>query len=297
MRLVPLSLLSTALALSVPLAASAAESSLDDRWEVSASWFEPKVSLGLGGSIQSNDGSETFTDAGFTERSDDFSGARVEASFRMTERQRLSAGWYGIENDRSVGLTESGTFVPEGEMDPVDYSVDGRVNFDSRFELYRLNYGYDFIQTPTTTLTGLIGVYGARAKLDASSSGTAVVDGEAYDLTERAGWSETKHAPGLGLALSYRPADRWEIRAAAQGFQTSWGDFGTDGHFLHATAQVGYELTPTWTAFAGYDRFELELEDSMSGTAEFDGTTYEAVGNARARLKVHGPTLGVRARF
>ena len=300
MRVVPLSSLACALALAMPFAAQASDpTTLDDRWEVSASWFEPDVSLSGRANIQATDGNETAVGAGFGERSDDFRGGQVEVSFRPTQRQRIIAGWYGVKNDRTVGLDESGTFVPDAALDlePVDYDVDGQARFDSRFQLYRLSYGYDFIQTPRTTVTGLVGVYGAKAHLGASTSGTAVIGDEVLEWSERANWSETKHAPGLGLAVSFRPADRWEVRAAAQGFQTSWGDFGTDGHFLHATAQVGYDLSPNWTVFAGYDHFDLKLEDDLSGSVEYDGTTYQAQGPVSARLKVHGPTLGVRARF
>lgn len=298
MRYASLSALAAALALAVPFSASAQDpTALDDRWEVSASWFQPDVSLSGRADIRATNGDDSIVGAGFGRQSDDFSGARVQVSFRPTQRQRIIAGWYGVKNDRSESLARSGTFVPEVGVDPVDYNVEASARFDARFQLYQLSYGYDFIQTPATTVTGLVGVYGARASAELSSSGMAVVDGETFDLSSHSHWSETKYAPGLGLAVSYRPADRWEIRAAAQGFQTSWGDFGTDGHFLHATAQVGYELTPAWTIFAGYDHFNLELKDDVSGAVDYDGTRYQAQGPVSARLKVHGPTLGFRASF
>lgn len=101
----------------------------------------------------------------------------------------------------------------------------------------------------------------------------------------------------MGLSATWRPADRWEVRVGAQGFRTSWGNFDRDGHFIHANAQVGYRFARNWTAFAGYDWFELELRDRVSGAGEVDGTTYTVEGPVSARLRVHGPTAGLRASF
>lgn len=235
---------------------------------------------------------------GFGRESSDFSGAQVEAMFRPSKRQRIVAGWYGVRDDHGVSMQESGTYIPDGDgMDPVDYNASAHLGLDTRFQLYRLSYGYDMVHTPRLVLTGLVGVYGARASVRARSAGQVQIEGETldWDVSER--WSETRHAPGIGLEAIYRPAERWEIRAQAQGFQTRWGDFGTDGHFLHATAQVGYKLDPTWTVFAGYDHFNLELEDDVSAAVDYDGTRYQVQGPVSARLKVHGPTLGVRASF
>lgn len=303
LRPVP-SVLFASLLACLPLSAMAESSdphalphALDDRWEISGAWFHPDVSISGRANVQVAEGTDTEAAAGFARRSEDFNGGQLEATFRPSQRQRIVAGWYGVGNDRTVSIDESGTYVPEDGGEPLDYSIDGQGRFDTHFELYRLSYGYDVIQTPRTTVTALVGVYGAKIETDLNTSGIATLEDESVDLTGHVGWSETKHAPGLGLAVSYRPADRWEIRAGAQGFETSWGDFGTDGHFVHATAQVGYDLTPTWTVFAGYDHFDLKLEDSVSASFEQDGTEYSVDGPVSARLKVQGPTLGVRARF
>lgn len=293
--------LSLALCGALPLAAHAQQgadspSHLDDRWEISASWFQPDLSLSGRADLSATNGEETLVGTGFGSDSSDFSGAQVEAVFRPTKRQRIVAGWYGVRDNHGVSMDESGTYIPDG-MDPVQYDATGHLNVDTRFQLYRLSYGYDLVHTPRFVLTGMFGVYGARASVDARSAGQVQVNEQAVDWDISGRWSETKHAPGIGLAATYRPAERWEIRAQAQGFQTRWGDFGTDGHFLHATAQVGYKMTPTWTVFAGYDHFNLELKDDVSAAVDYDGTRYQVQGPVSARLKVHGPTLGVRASF
>ena len=220
----------------------------------------------------------------------------VETTFRLTQRQRVVGGWYGVRDTDTWNYEGAGT-VNDENGDPVDYEHAGQARLKKDFELYRLSYGYDFIQTDRFTTTALVGVYGAKLHLKAGNEGLLDVDGTAYDLGAYGEYEKTAYAPGVGLAAKWQPADRWDVRVGVQGFRTSWGSFDRDGHFIHANAQVGYRFAENWTAFAGYDWFELELRDRVSGQQEFDGVTYQVEGPVSARLRVHGPTLGVRASF
>lgn len=271
---------------------------LDDRWEISGSYFRPDISLSGHANLVGTDGEDVVRFSDGAKVSGGVEGARFDISYRMTQRQSLTAGWYGVGRDRSWSISEQGTFTPDDlDADPVDYSIDGTARLDAGFELYRLSYGYDLVQSDNFTLTGLVGVYGAKLDVKGNTQGQGQVDGEEFQWSEASRWDRTRHAPGVGLAASFRPADRWDIRAQAQGFETSWGDFDMDGHFLHASAQIGYRFTPTWTAFAGYDWFKLKLEDEITGSASYDGEQYAVLGPASGTLKVHGPTLGLRAQF
>jgi len=294
---------SLALALLMGAAGAAQAQAINDRWEISGAYFQPDVRLTVSGQGTATDGTTTEQAAGSAKYSDDFKGAQFEGIWRPTQRQRVVGSWYRVGKDRHYGLQESGTYtVPAGtgtEFDgqTVDYSVDGRAKLDTDFDLYRLSYGYDLFQGPRTTVTGLVGVYGAKFKSTISTSGTAVVNGEAYDLGAREGVDETRYAPGLGLSAEFRPADKWELRAGIQGFKTQWGDFDLDGHFFNAQAQVGYRFADNWTGFVGYDWFDLKLKDDVSGSAAVDGVNYTGTGTVTGRLKVHGPTVGIRAHF
>lgn len=271
---------------------------LDDRWEISGSYFRPDISLSGSANLTGTDGQDVVNVSEGGKIGSGVEGARFDISYRMTQRQTLLAGWYGVGRDRRWGVSEQGTFIPDDlDVDPVDYKIDGTAKLDSSFQLYRLSYGYDFIQSDNFTLTGLIGVYGARLDLKGSTQGEGQVDEEAFQWSESRRWDRTRHAPGVGLSASFRPAERWDIRAQAQGFKTSWGDFDMGGHFLHASAQVGYRFSHNWTAFAGYDWFKLKLEDDITGQASYDGQDYIVSGPAEATLKVHGPTIGLRAHF
>lgn len=275
---------------------AAAQSLPDDRWEISGAYFKPDISLSARADLRGSDGEQVGQFADRTSGDSGFRGGLFEATYRPTQRQRIVAGWYGVGRDRSQAYSGQGTYTPDGG-DPINYQYEGRANLDTQFELYRLSYGYDFVQTPRFTATALAGVYGARLQAKANNSGTATVDGIDYDLDGQAGFDETRHAPGIGLSMAWRPADRWDVRVGAQGFRTSWGDFDTDGHFVHANAQVGYRFSKHWTAFAGYDWFELELEDDGAQSQTIDGTSYQVNGKVSGRLRVHGPAVGLRAHF
>lgn len=270
---------------------------LNDRWEISGSYFRPDLSVEGRANLTATDGTESVSASERARVSDRVDGAKLEASYRLTPRQRLVAGWYGVGKDRAWGISEVGSLENPDDGSVLDYDLAGRAKLDSHFELYNLSYGYDLLQSDKLTLTGLVGVYGAKLDVRGSTRGAGVVDGQDVEWDESARFRRTRHAPGVGLALGYRPADRWDLRAKVQGFKTNWGDFDTDGHFTHASAEVGYRFTPTWSGFVGYDWFELKLKDGVSAAGEVDGQAYAISGPVSATLKVHGPTVGVRARF
>lgn len=274
---------------------------LDDKWELSAGYFAPKVSTELGARGTLDDGT---TVTPFNERgrlnNDDFKGGKLEAIWKFSERQRITAGAYSIGDRRVFNVNETGT-ATDPDLGAVDYTADGRAVFKTDFELYRLTYGYDFIHQPNFTLTGQIGVYGAhidtRLRTDGLATATDGTTTWSEPLTSYNRYNETKYAPGVGLSTQWKLGERWDVRASAQGFRTQWGDFDLDGHFYNAQAEVGYRFSPSWTAFAGYDWFELKLSDDKTTTATIDGVPYTATGRATGTIKVHGPVIGLRTTF
>ncbi len=289
--------LSIAAALALGATSAALAQANDDRWEISAGYFKPDVRMSgnVQGSVTDGVTTEPFNESGRV--SDRFDGAQLEATWRFSPRQRLVGGWYTIGQDKSWSRQEAGTYVPEDGSAPVDYDVNGRVGWDTNFDLYRLSYGFDVFQGKKTTVTALVGAYGAKIDTSLTSSGTAVIDGETYDLAGRVGLNETRYAPGLGLSAEWSPTERWDLRASAQGFRTQWGDFDTRGHFYNAQVQAGYRITPRWTGFVGYDWFDLKLQDQTSFETTQDGTLYTGQALATGRLKIHGPVVGIRASF
>ena len=286
-----------ALALGLGMVGSAQAQQFDDRWEISGSYFRPNTELSLSGRGEATDGTETVSGSGSASISDDFRGDSLEATFRATNRQRIVLGWYRINSDRRYEKLAEGTYIDD-QGDAYEYEVDAVGQLGTEFELYRLSYGFDVIQNEKLTVTALAGIYGAKLKSDIRTSGSVVVNDEGYDLFSHTPVRETHHAPGLGLSAEWRPTDKWNVRASVQGFKTQWGDFGSSkGHFGHAQAQVGYNFTPHWTAFAGYNWFEFEMEDEFSGATTYEGVDYSGSGEAKARIRVRGPEVGFRYKF
>lgn len=281
-------------------ASSASAQAVDDTWEISAGYFAPKVSTTVGVDATATNGVDSVSARESLTLKDDFHGAKLEGIWRFADRQRVTAGWYGVGGNRRYSVNELGT-VSDPDLGSVDYALDGRATWKTDFDLYRLTYGYDFFQGPNYAITGQIGVYGARLDTRLRTEGVATAtDGtvtESVSLDTYNRYKETKYAPGLGVNAEWAPYDRWDVRAGIQGFRTQWGDFDLKGHFYNAHAEVGYKFTPQWTGYAGYDWFDLKLRDNAGTSEVIDGVAYDVTGTVTGRLKVHGPVVGVRASF
>lgn len=268
-------------------------------FEVSGSYFRPKADLNFRGTGTASDGTSVWQerdDIGFGTRTD---GGYLEAQWLPADRHRVTGGWYKVGGDTGFGFSDAGSFEDEDGVTRT-YDVDANARIDTDFEMYNLSYGYDFFRHNNVSVTGLIGVYGLELDSKARTGGTATIDGEVNDLDGYARYRERAHAPGVGIAAEWRgdgQYDKWDVRGKVQGFNASWGNFDLRGHFVHAQAQVGYKFTPTWSAFAAYDWFELNLRDDFAADATFEGIPYTANANVRGRLRVHGPAVGIRASF
>ena len=295
-------LLSSRCALAVALLAAAvpayAESSRDDTWRVTASGLFADIDLSARAraDITATDGVDTFTDS-FSTRgnvSEDANGGQLSVTWRPTDRQSWRANWARVTG--SSTQSDAGAFVvPGAPPQTIDY--DYRVRSSTDFDLYSLGWGYDLWQGDTTTLTGVIAVYGA--KLDTRVSGTgSLTDGvDTATGTGSEGYSATRHAPGLGLTGRWQVSDRVTLSAGFEGFETSWGNFSQDGYFTNAQARAEYRFKDNWIAHVGYDWFRLDLEDRETYTGTIGSVDYTADTSLRGRLDVSGPIAGVTWAF
>lgn len=292
------------LALMAVAGSAFAEQAPESKFEISGSYFRPKMELKASGTATVTDGTQTEVVSGSEGFDDRFKGGMLDFTWRPATRHTVNGSWYRIKGDQSWNGADAGTIDTSPAEDPslppfVDYDVAGTAKLKTKFELYNINYGYDFYRNDTTSITGLIGAYGARIRMDGRVSAAGIVDGEQYAYDERASlFSKTAYAPGLGLQAKWRPQNSpWDVRAGVKGFKTEWGDFDLDGHFIHANVQVGYAFKPNWTAFVGYDWFELKLKDDYNASGTLDGVAYTGRADATGRLRVHGPAAGVRLSF
>lgn len=115
---------------------------LDDRWEISGSYFRPDISLGARADLTGSNGEEVVNVSERARATSGVDGARFEATFRMTPRQRLIGAWYGVGRDRSFAVSEQGVYTPPDSVDgidPIEYQADGTARVRADFELYRLS--------------------------------------------------------------------------------------------------------------------------------------------------------------
>ena len=96
------------LLLSFPLAATA-QDTLEDRKELSISLFAPDLELSGRADLTANDGTTTETFSGRGGVDGGARGGMVEATFRLTQRQRVVGGWYGVRDTDTWNYEGAGT--------------------------------------------------------------------------------------------------------------------------------------------------------------------------------------------
>ena len=231
----------------------------------------------------------------------------LHAMFRMTDRQRLTFGYYqaGSGNryqfDRAWDLGSHRDFFDEydgfsGEFSNLPASVNVDAGFDIEFRLANLMYEYALFQNETWSFAGGIGMIWADLDFNARAQATGEFDGgvETVDASYR--WRRTKWAPTLAVRGMYAPTENWRFTAGAQGFQTDWGNFGTlRGHFERFGITGEYRFTRNFGAHVGYDWFRLKLSDDIRGGFNSNQLTY--TGRATGDLRVRGPTVGLTVAF
>lgn len=295
----------SALAVSLVLASMSAFAADNPRFEVSVSGFAPTQDISLGADVSVSDGTTSEPFVGSSSVSSSAKGGQFEAIYRPTQRQRIDAQFYTIEDDRNYpfDVARTDVFVDPDTSESITTTAtaEGSATLRTRFDLYRVGYGYDFVQSDRLTLTGLVGVYGARLELRGTTQGEATLtDGDTIqtqDLAASGRITRRAAAPGIGLSGEYQINDKWSVRGRAQGFRTQWGNFDNDGRFFNAQASLNYQATDHLTVFAGYDWFDLRLEDDVNQATTVDGVDYTVDGKINGRLRVHGPTLGARYAF
>lgn len=285
------------------VATAHAEQAPESKFEISGSYYRPKMEIKGSGSGSVTDGTQTEVGSGSERFDDRFKGGMLDFTWRPATRHTVNGSWYRVKGDQSWDGADAGTIDTSPAEDPtlppfVNYDVAGRAKLKTKFELYNINYGYDFYRNDTTSVTGLIGAYGARIRMAGRVTAEGLVDGDLYAYDDSASFSKTAYAPGIGLQAKWRPQNSpWDVRAGVKGFKTEWGDFDQDGHFIHANVQVGYAFSPNWSAFVGYDWFELKLKDDYNISRTVDGVDYTGRADVTGRLRVHGPAAGVRLSF
>lgn len=231
----------------------------------------------------------------------------LQAMWRMTDRQRLTFGYYQTNQSRSYDfardwdLSSYQDFFEEydefiGEYAGTTASINADGGFDIDFRLANVMYEYALFQNETWSLAAGIGITWADLDFNARAQATGEFDGDVETVEASYQWRRTKWAPTLGVRGMYAPGPNWRFTAEAQGFQTNWGNFVTEsGHFERFGVNGEYRFTRNVGVHVGYDWFRLKLSDNIRGGFSNNDVSY--TGRATGDLRVHGPTVGLTVAF
>ncbi len=198
---------------------------------------------------------------------------RIEALFRITERNRLLANYLRFSREESATLDQDIAF------EDVLFPAGSRAEAEFRLDLASLMYEFAAVENEDFNLGLQFGAYWA----DAIAKAQARVGDEFFDARVE----EDGMSPTVGLRLGFSPGERWRIGVRPQYFDEGWGDFSDDmdGSLSRANALVEYRFTDNFGAYVGYDWFKLEL--TRAGR--------DATGSLDLRFK--GPMAGVTAAY
>jgi len=191
----------------------------------------------------------------------------VQLTYRFNPRHRLEASYVSLR--RAGARTLSATINFGDNTYPVNTTVNSEFNTD----VYRLAYGYSFINDRGKELAVLLGVHTTRIETSLITvSGT---------LSESA--SGTAPLPTVGLQGAYPFTGNLRVNGWFQLFSIKVGDY--KGKLTNASAALEYMAFKNLVIGAGYSYYGLNLE-AQDGDfrGEFD-------------YNFRGPTLFGRLNF
>jgi hypothetical protein len=187
---------------------------------------------------------------------------RLDGTIRPFERHRIRFMW--LDSSRSGSGQTDRTI----SFRDATYALGTRVNTSFQLQQAELDYMYSFWKSDTTEVALSLGVH--AAKMDARLTAPAIsLDREA---------SATGPLPMVGVAVNYKPHEKWELLGHVYGMSARVNDFG--GTAVAYRVGARYFFTPNigvGVAWAGINyNFDLAktswqgaLDASHSGGQAF----------------------------
>jgi hypothetical protein len=186
---------------------------------------------------------------------------------------------FGRDRRWMIGGGYSGPFRYEGRTEPLqiafrDRVFEGQIESDARFHIFEINSGYDVSRGDRHAVT--LGVSTRIFDVRASLEGTATDPDTGNTEQRRERVTALVPIPGPALGLRLDASERLFIRGRASGI---W--LGNWGHFVDASAEVGYDISRNLGVFAGYRWLRAEADVS---DIEFDLTLDGIYAGAEIRF-------------
>lgn len=178
----------------------------------------------------------------------------VQMTYRFNPRHRLEASYVTIK--RSGARTLSGTINFGDNTFPVNSTVTSEFNS----EVYRVAYGYSFINEGGKELAVLLGAHITDIETSLRTTGGTQIASSA---------SGTAPLPTLGLQGAYPFTGNFRFNGWVQLFQLKVGDY--KGKLTNASAALEYMAFKNLVIGAGFSYYGLDLDaDDGNFRGEFN---------------------------
>jgi hypothetical protein len=194
---------------------------------------------------------------------------RLDGYWRFAQKHRLGFGYYRLNRDAQRGLAK------EIIIDGKTWQAGALVDTDLTMDFYQLSYLYSLYQGGKWEISGLLGAYWVRAKLEFAYAAAVTNPDPPPDFLTASDRFESDTFEGplpfLGMAFEYYITPKWLATVKGGYFQLTINDY--EGKILNLGAKLEYQFTKRFGLGLGYDGFRLNVKaDDGEGFAEVDYT-------------------------
>lgn len=191
----------------------------------------------------------------------------VEIRYKFYDRHNFYLSW------RELHRQSTYTYVSkpfEFSFDDELHTIQGgaRVTTTFNVDIARLGYGYSFYQNNNWDVIGSFGVHLMFFELGLSGDVALCLDKECDPDTYLSSSGSTFESvtaplPDFGLTTVYNINDNWSIRAQAQYFYLSIGEYS--GELIDFSIAADYKITDSFSAVLSYEYYEINasVEDTL----------------------------------
>jgi hypothetical protein len=185
---------------------------------------------------------------------DSVSSFMASGTWRISDRNRIDALYFGVKRDASRSSTRDITVndqtIPAGST----------VSTEAKTDYLFFDYRYSFYKSDAWEFAGVLGLYGG--KFDLTVAGPGVVVGSPVNVSE----STTVPLPLIGLSADWYIQPRWKVSSLLSGMQAKVGDY--DGNVTVFTLSTDYMFTRNLGLGVSYLYSEINVDVSKS---DFNG--------------------------
>jgi hypothetical protein len=179
---------------------------------------------------------------------DNLSSLVASGTWRITERNRIDALYFGVKRNASRSSTRDITVndqtIPAGST----------VSTEAKTDYLLFDYRYSFFKSDAWEVAGVLGLYGG--KFDFSIAGPGLTGGSVSEST-------TVPLPLIGVSADWYIQPRWKISSMLSGMQAKIGN--VDGNMTVFTVSTDYMITRNLGLGAEYLYSNIDVDVSESG--------------------------------